>query len=148
MKNNKYGYLGFISLVGFLGYFYNDASLYGFFGFAYFFCDFFVVPDEMFMANMKKSGTWAFVTSLSFWAIFTAVFTVFDIGLNPNAMALGLAYSMGIFVFAVSKSVLVGVRRETIGNLESGKYNPSLKLAMDIAVVLQCTIEELFEFVD
>ena len=43
---------------------------------------------------------------------------------------------------------LVGVRRETIGNLESGKYNPSLKLAMDIAVVLQCTIEELFEFVD
>ncbi|WP_419567264.1 helix-turn-helix transcriptional regulator, partial [Phascolarctobacterium succinatutens] len=28
---------------------------------------------------------------------------------------------------------LVGVRRETIGNLENGKYNPSLKLAMDIA---------------
>ena len=24
---------------------------------------------------------------------------------------------------------LVGVRRETIGNLENGKYNPSLKLA-------------------
>ena len=30
---------------------------------------------------------------------------------------------------------LVGVRRETIGNLENGKYNPSLKLAMDIARV-------------
>ena len=28
---------------------------------------------------------------------------------------------------------LVGVRRETIVNLERGKYNPSLKLAMDIA---------------
>ena len=28
---------------------------------------------------------------------------------------------------------LVGVRRETIGKLENGKYNPSLKLAMDIA---------------
>ena len=27
----------------------------------------------------------------------------------------------------------VGVRRETIVNLEKGKYNPSLKLAMDIA---------------
>lgn len=25
----------------------------------------------------------------------------------------------------------VGVRRETIGALENGKYNPSLKLAMD-----------------
>lgn len=26
---------------------------------------------------------------------------------------------------------MVGVRRETIGKLENGKYNPSLKLAMD-----------------
>ncbi len=40
----------------------------------------------------------------------------------------------------------VGVRRETIGNLENGKYNPSLKLAMDIAHVFQCTVEELFSF--
>jgi putative transcriptional regulator len=41
---------------------------------------------------------------------------------------------------------LVGVRRETIGNLENGKYNPSLKLAMDIAKVFNITVEELFEF--
>lgn len=27
----------------------------------------------------------------------------------------------------------VGVRRETIVNLENGEYNPSLKLAMDIS---------------
>ncbi|HYE09146.1 MAG TPA: helix-turn-helix transcriptional regulator [Patescibacteria group bacterium] len=43
---------------------------------------------------------------------------------------------------------MVGVRRETIGNLENGKYNPSLKLAMDIAKVLHTTVEELFEFQD
>ena len=42
----------------------------------------------------------------------------------------------------------VGVRRETIGNLENGKYNPSLKLAMDIAKVFHVSVEELFEFVD
>ncbi len=41
---------------------------------------------------------------------------------------------------------LVGVRRETIGNLENGKYNPSLKLAMDIAKVFGCSVEEVFEF--
>lgn len=41
---------------------------------------------------------------------------------------------------------LVGVRRETIIHLEGGKYNPSLKLAMDIAKVFQVTVEELFEF--
>jgi len=41
---------------------------------------------------------------------------------------------------------IVKVRRETIGNLEAGKYNPSLKLAMDIAKALNTTVEELFEF--
>ena len=42
----------------------------------------------------------------------------------------------------------VGVRRETIGNLENGRYNPSLKLAMDIAKVFHTTVEELFCFAD
>ena len=32
---------------------------------------------------------------------------------------------------------LVGVRRETIGNLENGRYNPSLKLAMGYRTCLQ-----------
>ena len=41
---------------------------------------------------------------------------------------------------------LVGVRRETIGKLENGKYNPSLKLAMDIAKVFGKTVEEIFIF--
>lgn len=41
---------------------------------------------------------------------------------------------------------LVGVRRETIGNLENGKYNPSLKLAMDIAKVFNTTVEDIFSF--
>lgn len=42
----------------------------------------------------------------------------------------------------------VGVRRETIVNLESGKYNPSLKLAMDIAKVFGHPVEEIFFFTD
>ena len=41
---------------------------------------------------------------------------------------------------------LVGVRRETIGNLENGKYNPSLKLAMDIAKVFGKPVEYIFRF--
>lgn len=40
----------------------------------------------------------------------------------------------------------VGVRRETIIRLEKGIYNPSLKLAMDIAAVFGTTVEELFSF--
>lgn len=45
-------------------------------------------------------------------------------------------------------AVIVGVRRETIGHLEKGKYNPSLKLAFDIAKVFHTTVDELFEFTD
>ena len=41
---------------------------------------------------------------------------------------------------------MVNARRETIVHLESGKYNPSLKLAMDIAKVFGVSVEELFEF--
>ena len=41
-------------------------------------------------------------------------------------------------------AALVGVRRETIGNLEKGRYNPSLVLAWNIAQVFGVTIEEIF----
>ena len=40
----------------------------------------------------------------------------------------------------------VNVRRETIVFLEKGKYNPSLKLAYNIAKVFETPIEELFIF--
>ena len=39
---------------------------------------------------------------------------------------------------------ITGVRRETIGNLEKGRYNPSLVLAWNIAKVFHVTIEEVF----
>lgn len=40
----------------------------------------------------------------------------------------------------------VGVRRETIVFLEAGKYNPSLKLAHDVAKVLKTSMDNLFIF--
>jgi putative transcriptional regulator len=43
---------------------------------------------------------------------------------------------------------IVGVRRETILYLEKGKYNPSLKLAHDVAEALKTTIDDLFVFDD
>jgi putative transcriptional regulator len=39
-----------------------------------------------------------------------------------------------------------GVRRETIVFLEQGKYNPSLKLAHDVAETLKTSIDKLFIF--
>jgi len=37
-----------------------------------------------------------------------------------------------------------GIRRETVVFLEQGKYNPSLKLALNIAKELKTPIDELF----
>lgn len=42
----------------------------------------------------------------------------------------------------------VGVRRETIGNLEKGRYNPSLVLAWNIAKQFNASIEEIFTIED
>ena len=43
-------------------------------------------------------------------------------------------------------AILVDVRRETIGFLEKGKYNPSLKLAYEISRIFKLQIEEVFIF--
>ena len=41
---------------------------------------------------------------------------------------------------------LVHVRRETIIRLEAGRYNPSLKLAIDISRAVDVPIEKIFIF--
>ena len=43
---------------------------------------------------------------------------------------------------------IVGVRRETIIFMEQGKYNPSLRLAHNVAVALKTNIDEIFIFDD
>ena len=43
---------------------------------------------------------------------------------------------------------IVGVKRETIIFLEQGKYNPSLRLAHNIARTLNTSVEEIFIFED
>lgn len=43
-------------------------------------------------------------------------------------------------------AIKVNVRRETIIRLEAGKYNPSLKLAIDISRAVKVPIDEIFIF--
>lgn len=40
---------------------------------------------------------------------------------------------------------LVGVRRETIVHLENNRYNPSLEMALKIAEIFDCHVEEIFQ---
>ena len=41
---------------------------------------------------------------------------------------------------------LMGVSRQTISSLETGRYNPSIYLAYKIAKYFELTIEEVFIF--
>ena len=41
---------------------------------------------------------------------------------------------------------LLGVSRQTISSLETGRYNPSIFLAHDIAKIFGMSIEEVFLF--
>ena len=43
-------------------------------------------------------------------------------------------------------AVLMGVSRQTISSLETGRYNPSIYLAYKIAKYFGMTIEEVFIF--
>ena len=42
----------------------------------------------------------------------------------------------------------LGVSRQTISSLETGRYNPSIQLAYKIAKYFQLTIEDVFLFED
>ena len=41
---------------------------------------------------------------------------------------------------------IMGVSRQTISSLETGRYNPSILLAYKIAKFFDLTIEEVFDF--
>lgn len=43
---------------------------------------------------------------------------------------------------------MLSVSRQTVISLENGRYNPSIRLAYDIAKVFDCIIEEVFLFED
>jgi len=43
---------------------------------------------------------------------------------------------------------IVDVTRQTIVALETGRYTPSLELAMRLATVFGCTVDEVFHWLD
>ncbi len=41
-------------------------------------------------------------------------------------------------------AIIIGVTRQTIGMIENGKYNPTLKLCLNICKALDKSLNELF----
>ena len=65
MKRINYlGFLSLLSLITILGWKSGNTGLYGFFGFFYFVRYFWIIPDELFLLNVQKSATAAFMLGM------------------------------------------------------------------------------------
>jgi len=178
-KQNWYGLLGFLSLLGWIGVFTQERVFLLFFAFAVDFQYFFLPSDEMLEESMARCAARGFLFGVLSMA--AAVLLGMAAGLPVEAtLAKGCVLGFGIAVmvyelssayygFRESRGMIknrirelrarhqmkqeelarrVGVRRETIGNLEKGRYNPSLVLAWKIAAVFGVSIEEVFTVIE
>ena len=120
-------------------------------------------PDEMAEANLRRCDAICLKISVAVLIAVSFLCAVGRFALTTEVIgyclgqerALSMALTTRIKEYRGMQDLkqsdlaeLVGVRRETIVNLERGKYNPSLKLAMDIAKVFHVTVEDLFSYDD
>ena len=96
----RYGFLGFFSLIGLLGFWTHNPMYFPFLGFALFFEYFFVKTDEMFIDNMRKAAAWAFFSNLTTATIVTCYYAIIknnsDVALTKG---IGLGFGVAIIVF-------------------------------------------------
>lgn len=64
-KVNYLGFLSLLSLIAILGFKSGNTGLFGFLGFIYFIRYFRVIPDELFLLNVRKSSTVAFLSGMA-----------------------------------------------------------------------------------
>lgn len=99
----RYGFLGFFSLIGLLGFWTQNAIYFPFLAFALFFEYFFVKTDEMFVENMRKAAAWAFYSNLAITTLVTCYYALIkhnpDIALTKG-IGLGFGIALTVFSFA------------------------------------------------
>lgn len=107
MKRINYlGFLSFLSLIALLGWKSGNTGLYGFLGFLYFARYFRVIPDELFLLNVQRSATAAFL--LGMLSLVPAMFS-YSAFCNISAavpMAFALSFAVSAFAFTFT---LVGL---------------------------------------
>ncbi len=105
MKLNRLGFLSLFALIGILGLISNNKGLAGFFGYAYYIRYFFVIPDELFIANIRKAASFGFFSGI----IATGIALILHIllpALLSNAMILASCYVVSVFCFTIALIVL------------------------------------------
>ncbi|WP_440895468.1 DUF3796 domain-containing protein [Amphibacillus sp. Q70] len=103
---NKYGLIGFVSLLGFWGLYSGEDILLSFFAFIVFFQYFWIIPDELFIETLRKCAARAFFTNITITIVATFLLSFFEISSNPLAAGTSLGFSIAIAVFALSIFIL------------------------------------------
>ncbi len=101
----RYGFLGFFSLIGLLGFWTDNPMFFPFLGFALFFEYFFVETDEMVVQNMRKAAAWAFFSELVITAIVTFYYAIIEHNSNValvKGIGLGFGFSIIVFCFVTA----------------------------------------------
>lgn len=110
--NNKLGFLSLLSLLGIIGIVTDNRGYLGFWGYLYYIRYFFVIPDELFRANVQKAAVPAFFSGLSS----TAGTIILKFVTNSNTiipMGMGMSMALSLLVFT---SILIGYEvKENVG---------------------------------
>ncbi len=101
-KINYLGLLSLLSLIAVLGWKTEETGLYGFLGFLYYARYFWVIPDELFLSNVKKTATLAFFTEMMTLILFMFVCTNFYNASQAIPMSFGLSFAVSIIVFSIT----------------------------------------------
>ncbi len=104
MKRSLYGFLGFLSLLGFIGVFTPEKSFLAFFAFACDFLYFFVPADEMLVEYMNRSAARAFFLGMLAMAL-TTLFSLLSAA-PGKALAVGLSvgWAASVIVYSLSSA--------------------------------------------
>lgn len=103
---NKFGLIGFVALLGIWGIYTDEPMFLPFFAFILFFEYLFVIPDELFVQNIRKAAGWAFFGNLIITISATLIFSAFNMSSNPLAGGSALGFGFGISIFCFSTSFL------------------------------------------
>ncbi len=97
---NKLGLLGLLGLLGILGIVTDNRYFLGFFAFLVFVRYFFVIPDELFMQNVRRAATPAFFTCIGAQAV-TLLVTAFTKDDDQLITGLALSFSISMMLFII-----------------------------------------------
>ncbi|MDE7310136.1 MAG: DUF3796 domain-containing protein [Eubacterium sp.] len=113
---NYLGFLSLLALIAMLGWRTENQGLYGFFGFAYYFRYFWVIPDEFFQYNVQRAATFAFMAEMILLVPSMFACTVIYGAAKAVPVSFALSFAAAIFAFTLALIVLEWRERKGTAN--------------------------------